>query len=36
MDILKISTDWAKEELLSNGLFGLFGVIFVVTSYLFW
>lgn len=36
MDILKISTDWAKGELSSNGVFGLFGVMFVVTSYLFW
>ena len=36
MDILKTSTDWAKAELLSNGLFALFGVMFVVASLLFW
>ncbi len=36
MDILKTSTDWAKAELLSNGLFVLFGVMFVGASLLFW
>lgn len=27
MDILKTSIDWARAELLSNGLFALFGVL---------
>lgn len=36
MDILKTSTDWARAELLSNGLFALFGVMFLVASLLFW
>lgn len=36
MDILKASSDWAKAELLSNRLFALFGLIFVVASLLFW
>ena len=36
MDILKTSTDWARAELLSNSLFALFGVMFVVASLLFW
>ena len=36
MDILKTSTDWARSELLSNGLFALFGVMFLVASLLFW
>ena len=30
MDILEASTDWARAELLSNGLFLLFGTMFVV------
>ena len=36
MDILKASTDWARAELLSNGLFALFGAMFLVASLLFW
>ena len=36
MDILKTSIDWAREELLSNGLFALFGAMFLVASLLFW
>ena len=32
MDILKTSTEWAKAELLSNGLFILAGVMFVAVS----
>jgi len=36
MDIFKTSTDWARAELLSNGLFALFGVMFIGTSLLFW
>ena len=36
MDILKTSIDWAWEELLSNGLFALFGAMFLVASLLFW
>ncbi|GHE04202.1 hypothetical protein U879_06885 [Defluviimonas sp. 20V17] len=36
MDILKTSTDWAKAELLSNSIFALFGVMFVVASLGFW
>lgn len=36
MDILKVSTDWAKAEMLSNGFFALFGVMFVVASLGFW
>jgi len=36
MDILKTSTDWAKAEMLSNGIFALFGVMFVLASLGFW
>jgi drug/metabolite transporter (DMT)-like permease len=36
MDILKISIDWARAELLSNGLFALFGAMFFVAGLLFW
>lgn len=36
MDILKISIDWAKAELLSNGFFALFGVMFLAASFGFW
>lgn len=36
MDILKTSTDWARAELLSNGFFVLFGVMFIVASFGFW
>ena len=32
MDILKTSIDWARAELLSNGLFALFGAMFLVTG----
>ena len=35
MDILKTSQDWAKAELLSNGLFALFGMVFVGAGLLF-
>lgn len=33
MDILKASTEWAKAELLSNGVFILAGVLFVAVSF---
>lgn len=33
MDILKTATDWAKAEALSNGVFILFGAMFVVASF---
>ena len=36
MDILKTSIDWARAELLSNGLFAIFGAMFLVASLLFW
>lgn len=36
MDNLKKSTDWTKAELLSNGVFILFGVTFVAASLGFW
>ena len=36
MEILKISIDWARAELLSNSLFALFGAMFLVASLLFW
>lgn len=36
MDILKVSTDWAKAELLSNGIFILFGMMFGLASLGFW
>ena len=32
MDILKTSIDWARAELLSNGLFALFGAMFLVAG----
>ena len=36
MDILKTSIDWARAELLSNGLFALFGAMFLMAGLLFW
>ncbi len=36
MDILKTASDWAKAEILSNGFFILFGVMFVAASVGFW
>lgn len=36
MDILKASTDWARAELLSNGFFAVFGVMFLAASFGFW
>lgn len=36
MDILKTSTDWARAEMLSNGIFAVFGMMFVLVSLGFW
>ncbi|MEH0153063.1 hypothetical protein V6R21_02895 [Limibacter armeniacum] len=36
MDILKISTDWAKSELVSTSFFIIIGVVFVMASFGFW
>lgn len=33
MDILKTATDWAKAELLSNGVFLLFGALFLASGF---
>lgn len=36
MDILKIATDWAKDELVSTSFFILIGLAFVLASFGFW
>lgn len=36
MDILKLSTDWARAESLSNGAIFLVGVAFLCASFGFW
>lgn len=36
MDILKIATDWAKDELISTSFFILVGIVFVAISFGFW
>jgi len=36
MDILKASTDWAKDELVSTSFFILIGIAFVLASFGFW
>ncbi len=36
MDILKIATDWAKDELVSTSFFLVIGIAFVLVSLGFW
>lgn len=36
MDLLKIATDWAKDELFSTPFFILFGFVFMAASLGFW
>lgn len=36
MEILKIATDWAKDEVFSSRFFILFGVLFVLATVGFW
>lgn len=36
MDILKIATEWAKDEVFSSRFFILFGVVFVLATIGFW
>lgn len=36
MEILKIATDWAKEEIFSSTFFILFGFMFIFASIWFW
>lgn len=36
MEILKASSDWAKADLLSNTVFALFGILFLVISLGIW
>ncbi len=36
MDILKIATDWAKDELVSTSFFIMIGILFVMASFGFW
>ena len=36
MDILKVSTDWAKAELVSTSFFIVIGIAFVLASFGFW
>ncbi|WP_053404479.1 hypothetical protein [Persicobacter sp. CCB-QB2] len=36
MDLLKISTDWAKAELVSTSFFIIAGLVFVMCSFGFW
>lgn len=36
MDILRTSTEWARAELLSNGILILFSMMFLGASLLFW
>ena len=36
MDILKVATDWAKDEVFSSKFFILFGIMFLVGAIGFW
>lgn len=36
MDILKIATDWAKDELVSTSFFIIIGLAFIMTSLGYW
>lgn len=36
LDILKLSTDWAKSEIFSTSFFILFGIVFLLGSIGFW
>lgn len=36
MDILKLATDWAKEEVFSSRFFILFGIAFILAAIGFW
>lgn len=36
MDVLKLATDWAKDEIFSTKFFILFGIIFLIASVAFW
>ncbi|MEM9329319.1 MAG: hypothetical protein AAGA85_26900, partial [Bacteroidota bacterium] len=36
MEILKLATDWAKDEVFSSRFFILFGILFLVSAIGFW
>lgn len=36
MDVLKVSTDWARTEMVSTSFFILIGFVFILTSFGFW
>lgn len=36
MEILKISTDWAKDEVFSSKIFILFGMLFLLAAIGYW